>query len=280
MISSQIQQVDDLTTQGSSRQKPGSEKIDPDIIVESLRNEFLIRTQRELQNEKSRIGRKYQIAGMAHSSTYINAILHREFEHKQKLFDHILNTIEKSFSIIPLSEFKVKLSTVIEEEYNKISSDMEKLLKRISMESSFVSCKSQIEKEKRNANEIVKGRFVFYQGKIPMNKKTIFISHAKGDACLGEAIKTQIDKVFGKGLQVFVSSIPGIIKPGSDWFDRILDSLKGNSAFVVLMTRYSQNRPFVWFEIGFSWLRRLEHQCEIYILCVPPIDPGELPEEV
>ncbi|MCK4816566.1 hypothetical protein KA005_12425, partial [bacterium] len=37
-------------------------------------------------------------------------------------------------------------------------------------------------------------------------------------------------------------------------------------------------RPFVWFEIGFSWLRRLNNKCEIYAICAPPINPGNLPE--
>ena len=269
MISSQIQQAGDLATQGPSHKKGGPKEVDPDVIVESLRKEFLIRTQRELQNEKSRIGRKYQIAGMSHSSPYVKAILHLEFEHKRQLFDHILKTIEKDLPDIPLSEFKGKLFTVIEQEYDKIIPVTENL-------PGFG--KSQIEDEKGSTKEIVDGRCVISQGKVRMNKKTIFISHAKEDTHLAEAIKTQIDKVFGKGLQVFVSSIPGIIEPGSDWFDRILDSLIGNNAFVVLVTSYSQNRAFVWFEIGFSWLRRIEKQCEIYVLCAPPIHPGKLPE--
>ncbi len=108
--------------------------------------------------------------------------------------------------------------------------------------------------------------------------KTIFISHANEDAILAEIIKTQIDNVFEKKIKVFVSSIPGTISPGSDWFDKILGNLTGNNAFIVLVTPYSEKRPFVWFEIGFSWLRRLNKNCEIYAICVPPINHGNLPE--
>jgi len=108
--------------------------------------------------------------------------------------------------------------------------------------------------------------------------KTIFISHANEDAVLAETIKTQIDNVFDKKVNVFVSSIPGTISPGSDWFDGIVSNLTENNAFIVLVTSYSEKRPFVWFEIGFSWLRRFNKKCEIYAICVPPINPGDLPE--
>lgn len=108
--------------------------------------------------------------------------------------------------------------------------------------------------------------------------ETIFISHAAEDAVLAETIKTQIDNVFEKKINVFVSSIPGTISPGSDWLDKIIGNLTENNAFIVLVTPYSEKRPFVWFEIGFSWLRRLNRNCEIYAICAPPIDPGNLPE--
>lgn len=116
------------------------------------------------------------------------------------------------------------------------------------------------------------------QGKLSMSKKTIFISHANEDAPLAKVIKTQIDKVFGRGLNVFVSSVPGIIVPGSDWLDKIINNLTRNDVFIVLFTPYSKERSFVWFEIGFSWLRMLNESFKIYTLCVPPIIAENLPE--
>lgn len=112
---------------------------------------------------------------------------------------------------------------------------------------------------------------------VPVSK-TIFISHAAEDAVLAEIVKTQIDNVFEKKVDVFVSSIPGTISPGSDWLDKIIGNLTKNNAFIVLVTPYSEKRPFVWFEIGFSWLRRFNKNCEIYAICAPPIDTGSLPE--
>jgi len=116
------------------------------------------------------------------------------------------------------------------------------------------------------------------QVKVKMSGKTVFISHAKEDSFLAGVIKTEIDKVFGKGLKVFVSSIPGIIPPGSEWFDEIIGKLTENNAFIILVTPYSEERPFVWFEIGFSWLRKINKNCKMYVLCAPPINPGKLPQ--
>jgi hypothetical protein len=111
-----------------------------------------------------------------------------------------------------------------------------------------------------------------------MDERAIFISHAQEDAPLAEVIKVQIDKVFGKGVAVFVSSIPGAISPGSDWLGTILTNLMASDAFLVLVTPYSIQNRFVWFEIGFSWLRRQQKEYEMYAACVPPIDAGDLPE--
>ncbi len=77
---------------------------------------------------------------------------------------------------------------------------------------------------------------------VNMGAKTIFISHAAEDAALARAIKTQLDNVFKKKVSIFVSSIT--ISPGSDWFDKILGSLTENDAFIVLVTPYSEKRPF------------------------------------
>lgn len=106
----------------------------------------------------------------------------------------------------------------------------------------------------------------------------IFISHAAEDRCIAEEVKRQIEDVFGDKVSVFVSSVT--IEPGDDWLEKIVESLMHIDALLVIFTPLSEGRPFVWFEIGFAWLQRLKGYCEIYPLCVPPIDPGSLPEPV
>lgn len=109
-------------------------------------------------------------------------------------------------------------------------------------------------------------------------KQGIFISHASTDKTVANILKQEIEAVFGDGVEVFVSSIPGSIEPGSDWLDEIQKKLNDATIFIVLITPISINRPWIWFEIGASWLKMSEKKRKIYPLCAPEIDLGSLPE--
>lgn len=111
-----------------------------------------------------------------------------------------------------------------------------------------------------------------------IEKPTLFISHAVTDEPIASIIKAEIDRVFARGVNVFASSIPGTVRPGSDWLRSIRDNLDTASAVAVLITPVSINRPWIWFEVGASWSRMEADAGRIYPLCVPEIDLGELPE--
>ena len=107
--------------------------MDCDSIIESMRQEFLLRTEKQLQKEKSEIGRRYQKSGMYSSSVHANAVLQTEFKHREKLFDHILGSIEKDFPSMSFDDVKNKLFVVADEEYNRIISKTQSLLNRIAL---------------------------------------------------------------------------------------------------------------------------------------------------
>ena len=109
-------------------------------------------------------------------------------------------------------------------------------------------------------------------------KPIIFISHAATDEPIANILKAEIDRVFANGVYVFASSVPGVMKPGSDWLNSIKENLDKAKAVVVLMTPVSINRPWIWFEVGASWSKMSEGQGRIYPLCVPEIEFSELPE--
>jgi hypothetical protein len=113
-------------------------------------------------------------------------------------------------------------------------------------------------------------------GKI--EKPTVFISHAVTDEPIASIIKAEIDRVFARGVNVFASSIPGVVRPGSDWLRSVRENLDAASAVVVLITPVSINRPWIWFEVGASWSRMEADAGRIYPLCVPEIELGDLPE--
>jgi len=106
----------------------------------------------------------------------------------------------------------------------------------------------------------------------------IFISHAATDQPIANILKAEIDRVFAHGVEVFASSIPGVMKPGADWLNNIKENLSKAKAIVVLITPVSINRPWIWFEIGASWSKMSEGRGNIYPLCAPEIEFSALPE--
>lgn len=245
-------------------------------IVQALRKDFTLRTEKELAEEKSRIGRECQIKGMFHSTPHVKALLRAEFEHKGQLRDHILAGIQERLPNASICELEPLLLGILDEEYDKMASSMEKYLKSRSMDSSVTLSNTLIAREKVRAKEIVEAKVVVSNGGLSSRGCTVFISHANEDEALAAALKAEMDGVFGKALDVFVSSIPGAIPPGTEWFDQILAQLRAARALVFVTTRVSQRKPFVWFELGFSWLRRLTEECDIYAVYAPPVEPAQL----
>lgn len=111
-----------------------------------------------------------------------------------------------------------------------------------------------------------------------VDKPIIFISHASTDKEIVGIIKSQIDKVFANSVEVFASSVLGVIKPGSDWLDEVNQNLSQAKVVIAVITPTSINRPWIWFELGASWSKMGQGQGKIYPLYVPEINPTELPE--
>jgi hypothetical protein len=72
-----------------------------------------------------------------------------------------------------------------------------------------------------------------------IEKPVIFVSHAATDKPIAEILKAEIDRVvFANGVYVFASSVPGVMKPGSDWLNNVKENLDNAKAVVVLITPY------------------------------------------
>ena len=111
-----------------------------------------------------------------------------------------------------------------------------------------------------------------------IKKPTLFISHATSDGEFAEAVKQEIDKVFANGINVFSTSSPGAISAGNDWLREIEDRLNTSQAIIAIVTPVSIERPWLWFEIGATWLNGRKGDCKIYPLCAQEINLSELPE--
>ncbi len=111
-----------------------------------------------------------------------------------------------------------------------------------------------------------------------IEKPTVFLSHAVTDQPIAQVVHDEIRRIFADGVQVFASSVPGVVKPGKDWLREIRDNLGAATAVIVIVTPVSINRPWVWFEIGASWSRMEAGEGVILPLCVPEVDKSSLPE--
>jgi TIR domain len=111
-----------------------------------------------------------------------------------------------------------------------------------------------------------------------IDKPTVFLSHAETDQPVAQVIHGAIEKVFAGGVEVFASSVPGVLTPGADWLEKVRANLTKATAVIVIVSPISINRPWVWFEVGASWSKMTEGEGTILPLCVPEIDKGALPE--
>lgn len=110
-----------------------------------------------------------------------------------------------------------------------------------------------------------------------ITKPNLFISHASSDGQFATVLKAEIEKVFADGVNVFCTSSPGAILASQDWLSNIEEKLDTAQAVIVIITPVSVERPWLWFEVGASWLRARKAQTAIYPLCAPEIDLSDLP---
>jgi hypothetical protein len=57
-------------------------------------------------------------------------------------------------------------------------------------------------------------------------KPTVFLSHAVTDEPIAKVIHDEIRRIFANGVNVFASSVPGVVKPGKDWLKEIRVNLE------------------------------------------------------
>lgn len=110
-----------------------------------------------------------------------------------------------------------------------------------------------------------------------IDKPNLFISHASSDGQFADVLKSEIEKVFADGIRVFCTSSIGAIGPSNDWLQNIEQRLDLAQAVIAIVTPLSIERPWLWFEIGATWLRARKGQVSIYPLCAPEIDFSDLP---
>jgi TIR domain len=110
-----------------------------------------------------------------------------------------------------------------------------------------------------------------------IDRPTVFLSHAVTDLPIAQVLHDEITRIFAGGVDVYASSVPGVVRPGQDWLASVSASLTAASAVVVVVTPVSVNRPWIWFEVGASW-SKMEQGDGLILPLVYGIQKGELPE--
>ena len=106
-----------------------------------------------------------------------------------------------------------------------------------------------------------------------MAAKQAFISHISAEAEFAQAFKERLHRDFLGMLDVFVSSDRRTIEAGSRWLDEVDKALHDADVQLVLCSRSSVDRPWVNFEAGAAWLRRIP----VIPVCHSGLTPIELP---
>jgi hypothetical protein len=101
----------------------------------------------------------------------------------------------------------------------------------------------------------------------------VFISHIAEEKELAALLKGRIDEDFLGKVECFVSSDTESILAGENWLSSIDEALKDASVEVILCSPLSVKRPWINFEAGAGWMRRIP----IVPLCHSGLTPRELP---
>ena len=101
----------------------------------------------------------------------------------------------------------------------------------------------------------------------------IFLSHATEEKNIAEYIKQQLTDHFLGLVNVFVASDKQSISLGEKWLNEIDSALSGSKLELLLCSPSSLNRPWIYFEAGAGWIRKIP----VVPICHSGILPSKLP---
>src|SRR6185369_15401154 len=85
----------------------------------------------------------------------------------------------------------------------------------------------------------------------------IFVSHISEEREVALALQRMLQDLFSGDGEVFTSTDSRSILPGADWLQCIEGALGQADVVIVLCSRASVQRPWVQFELGAAWMRKL-----------------------
>ena len=106
-----------------------------------------------------------------------------------------------------------------------------------------------------------------------MSKPVIFISHIREEAELAGIFKKHLTAKFLGMVDVFDSSDSESVAAGENWLASIDKWLRASCIEIILCSKASINRPWVNFEAGAAWMRKID----MIPVCHSGLQPQSLP---
>lgn len=105
----------------------------------------------------------------------------------------------------------------------------------------------------------------------PARRRLVFVSHDRRDTWVARQIARAIREA---GASPFLDEAE--VEVGDDFELRILEHLEQAEEFLVLLTPWALDRPYVWAEIGAAWGRRIPIVGVLYGMTAPELQmrPG------
>lgn len=107
----------------------------------------------------------------------------------------------------------------------------------------------------------------------PKLKPQIFISHISDEGAIAACLKKHLVDHFLESVDVYVSSDGVSVEAGKDWLVTLSEALERAVIEIVLCSEESVSRPWVNFEAGAGWIRRIP----LIPLCHSGMTPASLP---
>ena len=103
-------------------------------------------------------------------------------------------------------------------------------------------------------------------------RRGVFISHVTDEAPIADALKVYLQRCFGHGFPVFVSSDYESIATGEEWFRAIETGLREAQVVIILLSRNSVDRRWINFESGLARGAGVR----LLPLTISPFSPGDV----
>jgi hypothetical protein len=102
----------------------------------------------------------------------------------------------------------------------------------------------------------------------------VFVSFIHEEKEITELVLSFLRKIFGDGVEIFLSADQTTVYAGDNWMDEILSALKDTKVLVSLLSPTSIGRPWINFEAGAAWMR----EAKVIPVCFRGLTIGELPK--